>query len=83
MRSASRDKVDADEALALLEGVTDLWVAKGRKVVRMDLAGDRPADEEILSLILGRSGTLRAPALRRGSTFVVGYNADLLDEALL
>ena len=67
MRSASRDKVDADEALALLEGVT----------------GGRPDDEEILSLILGRSGTLRAPALRRGSTFVVGYNADLLDEALL
>lgn len=83
MVRSTRDAVDADEALALLEGVRDLYVAKGRKTVHRDLVGDRPSDEEIQALILGRSGTLRAPALRRGSTLVVGYNADILAEALL
>lgn len=55
-------------------------VAKGRKILSFDLKKDRPSDEEILELILGRSGALRAPSLRVGDTFVVGYNADLLDE---
>lgn len=75
--------MDADEALALLEGARDLYVAKGKKTVHIDLAGNRPSDEEILGLILGRSGTLRAPALRSGTTFVVGYNADILADTLL
>ena len=75
--------MDGAEALALLDGVTDLYVAKGRKTVHLDLAGAPPPDEEILGLILGRSGTLRAPALRTGATFVVGYNEDILRDTLL
>lgn len=55
-------------------------VAKGKKILTFDLEADRPSDEEILDLILGRSGTLRAPSLRVGDTFVVGYNAELLGE---
>lgn len=62
--------------------MTDLYVAKGKKTVHLDLASDRPSDDEILALILGRSGTLRAPALRVGTTFVVGYNADILADTL-
>jgi arsenate reductase-like glutaredoxin family protein len=74
--------VDADGALALLADVEDLYVAKGKKTLHFDLKNDRPADEEILAAILGRSGTLRAPALRAGATFLVGYNADILEEHL-
>lgn len=58
-------------------------MAKGKKVVHLDLVHDRPSDEEILALILGRSGTLRAPAIRKGERFIVGYNADILEETLL
>lgn len=82
MQSA-RARLGGEEALALLDGVTDLYVAKGRKTVHLDLAKDRPADEEILRLILGRTGNLRAPALRTGTTFIVGYNADILSDTLL
>lgn len=32
--------------------------------------------------MLGRSGTLRAPSLRVGRTFVVGYNAEMLETVL-
>jgi len=81
---STRDPVDAREALELLEGVRDLYVARGRTTIHRDLTGDeRPSDEEILALVLGRSGTLRAPALRRGTTFVVGFNAHLLSQSLL
>jgi arsenate reductase-like glutaredoxin family protein len=75
--------VDGAGALALLDGVTDLYVAKGKKTLHFDLVKERPSDDEILALILGRSGTLRAPALRTGSRFVVGFNPDILGETLL
>jgi hypothetical protein len=74
--------VDAKGALALLAGVDDLYVAKGRKTLHFDLKNDRPPDDEILAAILGRSGTLRAPALRSGSTLVVGYNDSILQDQL-
>lgn len=62
--------------------MTDLYVAKGKKTLHFDLANDRPADDEILAVIIGRSGKLRAPALRQGTTFIVGYNGDILPEHL-
>lgn len=69
-------------ALELLGGVTDLYVARGKKTLHFDLVNDRPPDDDILAVILGRSGKLRAPALRKGSTFIVGYNGDILPDHL-
>ena len=65
-----------------MKGITDLYVAKGKKTIHFDMVDARPADEEILGLIMGRSGKLRAPAIRKGSTLVVGFNPDILSEAL-
>ncbi len=66
-----------------MDGLTDLYVAKGKKTVHFDLANDRPTDDEILGLIMGRSGKLRAPAIRKGSVLVVGFNPDILSGTLL
>ena len=66
-----------------MEGITDLYVAKGKKTVHFDMANARPPDDEILSLIMGRSGKLRAPAIRKGSVLVVGFNPDILSDTLL
>ncbi len=43
------------------------------------LANDRctAAKEELLAKIVGRSGTLRAPTLRQGGVFYIGYNDEL------
>ena len=68
-----------DEVLSLLDGMTELRVAKGRKVVQVDLsAADRPSDSELVGMMVSRWGKLRAPAMRVGTTFVVGYNRDIL-----
>jgi arsenate reductase-like glutaredoxin family protein len=75
--------LEGEEALGLLERVDELWVAKGRKVLRFDLRKGRPPDDELLGLMLGRSGKLRAPTSRVGRRLLVGYNEDLLREALL
>lgn len=71
----------AREAPSLLEGMTELCVAKGRKLVRVDLtAEDRPPDSELVGMMTSRWGKLRAPAMRVGTTFVVGFNQDMLAE---
>ena len=66
----------------MLEGVSDLYVARGRNVLHFDLDSERPADDELLGLMLGRSGKLRAPAIRSGKRLLVGYNADMLGSVL-
>jgi hypothetical protein len=60
-----------------------LYVAKGKKSLFFDIEKQRPSDEELLGLLLGRSGKLRAPAIRIGRRLVVGYNSDLLESTLL
>ena len=64
---------------SLLEGMTELCVARGKKVVRVDLSSeDRPPDSQLVRMMVSRWGKLRAPAMRIGTTFVVGYNRDIL-----
>lgn len=82
VQSAGKDPIEGDAALDLLDGVRDLYVAKGRSVLHFDLLEERPSDEELLELMLGRSGKLRAPTLRAGEKLVVGYNGDLLAKTL-
>ncbi len=47
------------------------------------MTNDRPTDETLLALLLGRSGKLRAPTMRAGTTLLVGYNVELLVTNLL
>lgn len=79
VQSASREPLEGEAALAALDGATELVVAKGKKVLRYDLKKARPADSELLELLLGRSGKLRAPAVRQGKRVLVGYNQEVMD----
>jgi len=67
-------KFQRDEALALARASRHVWVANRRKLLKFDLASGTTDDE--LAVILGRSGTLRAPAIRTGDTFMVGFHAE-------
>jgi len=63
--------------VALLEGVAELVVARGRRFDSHDLRGGLPADPE--ALLLGRSGKLRAPTMRVGNRLLVGYNKEMYE----
>ena len=43
---------------------------------------DRPTDAELLAAMLGPTGNLRAPAIRRGKTLLVGFNEDAFRDEL-
>jgi len=62
-----------------LGAATDLYVAKGKKVVHLNLKKDKPTSEELLKLALGPTGNLRAPTLRIGKKLVVGFNEEMYE----
>jgi hypothetical protein len=71
---AKKATIRGDAALGVLKGVDQLYVAKGKKVVHVDLARARPPRAELLGLLLGPTGNLRAPTLRKGRTLLVGFD---------
>ena len=77
--NAKKETYGKAEALALIKQANQLLVAKGKKVVELDLKKDKPSQEEILKLILGPTGNLRAPTLKLGKKLVVGYNAEMYE----
>jgi hypothetical protein len=54
--------------------VDEIYVAKGKKVVHLDMKREKPTADVLKSLLLGPTGNLRAPTLRRGRTLVVGFD---------
>ncbi len=72
---AKKATIRGDAALGALKDVDELYVMKGAKVVHVDLKAQKPARAELLGLLLGPTGNLRAPTLRRGRTLLVGFDA--------
>jgi arsenate reductase-like glutaredoxin family protein len=81
-RDAKKATIKGEAALGVLKDVDELYVAKGKRVVHVDLRRDKPPRAELLALLLGPTGNLRAPTLRKGRTLIVGFDdatyADLL-----
>lgn len=71
---ARKTTLKLKDALALLDGVDELYAAKGRKVERLDLKQGRPDRPTLERLLLGPTGNLRAPTFRVGRTLVVGFD---------
>ncbi|MBI4244841.1 MAG: hypothetical protein HY606_12190 [Planctomycetes bacterium] len=72
----------AKEALKLASESDQLYVAKGQKIVRIDLKKENPGNDTLLGLILGPSGNLRAPTIRNGKTLIVGFNEEMYKKVL-
>ncbi len=79
---ASKERHGAAEALALARAADRVIVARGKKVVTFDMKADPPDEETLLTHLLGPTGNFRAPAVRRGSTLIVGFNDEAYRAAL-
>ena len=64
----------------MVKKVNKVYAAKGKKVVYFDLKKDKPGDEELAKVLLGPTGNLRAPTLRKGKTLVVGFNEETYEK---
>ena len=74
---AKKEVYNGDAAWQVVAGASKIYVASGKKILEFDPAtADR---DELLAKITGRTGNLRAPALRRGDVFYIGYNKEMYD----
>jgi len=77
---ARNNVMKAEEAWKLFQDGDSIHVGKGKKTV---VFTPGPASqEEILKDSLGRTGNLRAPTLRVGKVFYVGYNDEMYKELM-
>lgn len=79
---AKKRRFSRDEVLELARSASRIVVAKGKKRVTVDMKKAPLPDDELLALLLGPSGNLRAPTLRKGTTLLVGFDAEAYEEAL-
>lgn len=73
--NAANTTISGDEVWNTLAGADRIIVAQNRKISQFDPKRDDKA--QILASVCGRTGKLRAPTLRVGATFYVGFNEEL------
>lgn len=78
--NARKETHQGEYALELTRRASKLYVAKGKKVNIVDLKKDRPDDEQLLKLMLGPTGNLRAPTLVVGKNLIIGFNQEMYEE---
>lgn len=79
-QDAKKKTRGADGARELLKEADEIYVAKGKNVAHFDLKKDKPDLETILAHMLGPTGNLRAPTLRKGRTLMVGFNKETYEK---
>jgi hypothetical protein len=79
---AGKQRRGPDEALALARTVDRIVVGKGKKVVMFDMRANPPDDETLLAHMLGPTGNLKAPTLRKGRTLLVGFSDEAYQQVL-
>ena len=79
---AKKATIKGDAALGALKDVDELYVAKGKKLVHVDLKREKPPRAELLGLLLGPTGNLRAPTLRKGRKLMVGFDESTYKQLL-
>lgn len=78
--NAKKDTYGAEAAKELLSQASELYAAKGKKVVHVQLKRTELSEQELLKLMLGPTGNLRAPTLRKGKTLMVGFNQETYEQ---
>ncbi len=66
--------VSKQEALRLAKQVDEIYATKGRQVIHVNLKKDKPDEDTLTNLLIGRTGNLRAPVIRKGRTLIVGFD---------
>lgn len=66
--------------MALTQQVNEIYAAKGKNVVYVNLKKDKPDRELLKKVLLGPTGNLRAPTLRKGKTLVVGFDQEIYEK---
>ena len=74
-------KLQADDAKSLLSSASKLIAMKGKKVAEFDLR--QGVTDEAINAMLGPTGNMRAPTIRQGKTYLVGFNEEVFAKTFI
>jgi hypothetical protein len=77
---AKKESFSGEAAWQVIAGAEKVYVAAGKKIIEFD-----PADadkEAMLKKITGPSGNLRAPTLRLGKVFCIGFHPEMYEKIM-
>lgn len=77
METNASKKLGKEKARELIKDAAKIIVMRGKKVTTFDLKKDQPNEAEMLAVMLGTTGNLRAPTVIKGKTVLVGFNAEI------
>lgn len=80
--NASKERIGADDLDRVFAGATEVVVAKGKKVLVFEPAKKDFDRAAFVAAVLGPTGNLRAPAVRAGKAWLVGFHAEAYAERL-
>ena len=69
-------------SIGVLKDVDEIYAAKGKRIIHVDLKRDKPPRAELLEVLLGPTGNLRAPTIRKGRTLIVGFDEATYERVL-
>ena len=78
--SANTVRYEPAEALAIAKGCQKVIAAKGKNVVELEVKSTD--DDTLLKHLVGPSGKMRAPAIRKGKTLLIGFHDTGFDTVL-
>jgi len=81
-KDASKERIGPEAALDLAKSASRVVAMRGKKVVTFDLNKSPPTDAELLAVLIGPTGNLRAPTAVVGTTLMVGFNEEIYKEIL-
>ena len=73
--------MESDEAWALLAQADKIIATKGKRIHQWFPSAETKV--EILDVVIGRSGTLRAPTIRVGESYLIGFDEKVMQELIL
>jgi arsenate reductase-like glutaredoxin family protein len=82
MVNANKVRFGRKEAIELARSVEQVVTARGKKIVVFDMKSNPPDDDILVAHLLGPTGNLKAPTLRRGQTLLVGFSEEAYEDVL-
>lgn len=77
-----KGQLGRDEALRLARSCDQVVAGRSKKTVTFDMKHDPLDDATLAAHILGPTGNLRAPTIRKGKTLLVGFSEEAYRQVL-
>lgn len=75
--NAAKETISGDDVWNLLKNAPTIFVASGKKII--EFSPGTADKEELLKKACGRTGNLRAPTLKIGDNYYIGFNETMYD----